>query len=78
MRRISRPWCLDRMRWPWAAAAWIPDVQLAGPDMLPVMVAEQLRHGVADLLATTFPATTPGFEPPPGPAAIANGRNSPN
>jgi DEAD/DEAH box helicase domain-containing protein len=30
--------------------------------MLPFIVAEQTRQGVADLLATTFPATTPGFE----------------
>jgi len=30
--------------------------------MQPVIVAEQTRQGVADYLATTFPATTPGFE----------------
>lgn len=30
--------------------------------MQPVIVAEQIRQGVADFLATTFPATTPGFE----------------
>jgi DEAD/DEAH box helicase domain-containing protein len=28
----------------------------------PLIVAEQVREGVADFLATTFPATTPGFE----------------
>lgn len=30
--------------------------------MQPLIVAEQVRQGVADFLATTFPATTPGFE----------------
>ena len=30
--------------------------------MQPLIVAEQVRRGVADFLATTFPATTPGFE----------------
>ena len=30
--------------------------------MQPVIVAEQTLQGVADYLATTFPATTPGFE----------------
>lgn len=30
--------------------------------MQPLIVAEQTRQGVADFLATTFPATTPGFE----------------
>lgn len=30
--------------------------------MQPLIVAEHVREGVADFLATTFPATTPGFE----------------
>lgn len=30
--------------------------------MQPLIVAEQVRQGAADFLATTFPATTPGFE----------------
>lgn len=30
--------------------------------MQPLIVADQVRQGVADFLATTFPATTPGFE----------------
>lgn len=30
--------------------------------MQPLIVSEQVRQGVADFLATTFPATTPGFE----------------
>lgn len=30
--------------------------------MQPLVLAEQTRQGVADFLATTFPATTPGFE----------------
>ncbi len=30
--------------------------------MQPLIVAEQTRQGVADFLATTFPATTPGFD----------------
>lgn len=30
--------------------------------MQPLIVAEQVRQGVADFLATTFPATTPVFE----------------
>ena len=30
--------------------------------MQPLIIAEQTRQGVADFLATTFPATTPGFE----------------
>lgn len=29
--------------------------------MQPLILAEQTRQGVADFLATTFPATTPGF-----------------
>jgi DEAD/DEAH box helicase domain-containing protein len=31
-------------------------------DVQPLIVAEQVREGVADFLATAFPATTPGFE----------------
>lgn len=30
--------------------------------MQPLIVAEQIRQGLADFLATTFPATTAGFE----------------
>lgn len=30
--------------------------------MLPLVVAEQIRHGVSDFLAATFPGTTPGFD----------------
>lgn len=30
--------------------------------MQPLIVAEQTRQGIADFLAATFPATTPGFE----------------
>lgn len=30
--------------------------------MQPLIIAEQTRQGVADFLAATFPATTPGFE----------------
>jgi DEAD/DEAH box helicase domain-containing protein len=30
--------------------------------MQPLIVAEETRRGIADFLATTFPATTPGFE----------------
>lgn len=30
--------------------------------MLPLVVSEQIRQGVSDFLAATFPGTTPGFE----------------
>ncbi|MEW6166486.1 MAG: DEAD/DEAH box helicase [Pseudomonadota bacterium] len=30
--------------------------------MLPLIVAEQIRQGVSDFLAATFPGTTPGFD----------------
>ena len=30
--------------------------------MQPLILAEQTRQGVADFLAATFPATTPGFD----------------
>ena len=30
--------------------------------MQPLIVAEQVRQGVADFLTSTFPGTTPGFE----------------
>ena len=33
-----------------------------GALLQPLILAEQTRQGVADFLATTFPATTPGFE----------------
>lgn len=33
-----------------------------GAGMQPLIAAEQVRQGVADFLATTFSATTSGFE----------------
>ena len=30
--------------------------------MQPLIVAEETRRGIADVLTTTFPGTTPGFE----------------